>query len=79
MASAVDLVIQAERLPNGSRKIVAITEVLGLDANNNIKLADIFVYDITENRFRATGHVPTFIKKLKAQNPPVPDSIFEAT
>ncbi len=79
VASAVDLVVQVERLPNGSRKIVAITEVLGLDANNNIQLADIFVYDITESRFRTTGHVPTFIKKLKAQNPPVPDSLFEPT
>ena len=79
VASAVDLVVQVQRLPDGSRKVVAITEVLGLDANNNIQLADIFVYDIPEKRFRTTGYVPSFIKTLKAQNPPVPDSLFEAS
>ncbi|MCI5071986.1 CpaF family protein [bacterium] len=42
ICSALDIIIQTSRLQDGQRKIVSITEVLGMDANGNAQLAEIF-------------------------------------
>jgi pilus assembly protein CpaF len=43
VASAIDLVVQLNRFSeDGSRRIVRITEVLGLDANNQYRMQDLF-------------------------------------
>jgi pilus assembly protein CpaF len=78
VASAVDLIIQLERLPDGARKIVKVTEILGLEENGNIKVADIFVYDLSDDTFKATGHIPSFMEDLKRLEMPVPESLFKA-
>lgn len=44
IAGAVDLIIQQSRLRDGSRKIVAITEVIGIEGET-IVLQDLFVFD----------------------------------
>ena len=46
IASAIDIVVQQSRLRDGTRKIVNITEVVGLE-NERIKLQDIFVFKQT--------------------------------
>ncbi len=46
IVGSVDVIIQAARLRDGSRKITHITEVLGMEEGTPI-LQDIFVYDIT--------------------------------
>ena len=46
IVGSVDIVIQAKRLRDGSRRITHITEVLGLEGDVIIT-QDIFVYDIT--------------------------------
>ncbi len=46
ITGSVDIIIQAARLRDGSRKITHITEVLGMEEDTPI-LQDIFVYDIT--------------------------------
>lgn len=43
IASAVNLIIQVSRLPDGSRKVINITEVMGIETDN-IVLQDIFTY-----------------------------------
>lgn len=43
IASAVNLIIQVSRLPDGSRKVMNITEVMGIETDN-IVLQDIFTY-----------------------------------
>jgi pilus assembly protein CpaF len=43
IVEALDLIIQQNRMPDGSRKITQITEVVGIDGNN-IQLQDIFTY-----------------------------------
>ncbi len=72
IASAINLIIQQTRLPDGSRKIVKITEVCGRE-NNTILLQDIFTFEqegYDENfkvvgHHSATGNIPRFIDQLR--------------
>lgn len=72
MASALDIIIQQSRMRDGSRKIVNITEVVGMEGDI-ITLQDIFVYEMEDmdnqgkvrGRFTATGAVPSFVSQLQ--------------
>lgn len=83
ISSAIDLVIHQERLKDGSRKIVSVTEVVGMEGDV-ITLQDIFVYKQTgldsqgniKGGFRATGVVPSFIWKLSSNGIVVKDEWF---
>ena len=83
VASAVDLIIQANRLQGGPRKITHISEVIGME-QDTIVMQDIFRYEkmgIDENgraygRFQATGIRPTFMDRLEAAGVRLPTSIF---
>ncbi len=71
IASAVDVVIHESRLSDGSRKVVAITEVTGLEGSQ-IVMQDIFSFHQTGvgvdgkviGEFRPTGAVPTWYDQL---------------
>lgn len=83
IASAVDLVIQANRLQGGPRKITSITEVCGME-NETIVMQDIFRFEklgVDENgrakgRFICTGVRPKCMDKLEAMGIKLPSSIF---
>ena len=83
VSSAVDLIIQANRLQGGPRKITHITEVLGME-QDTIVMQDIyhFVQDgIDENsrargRFVATGIRPAFMDRLESAGVRLPASAF---
>lgn len=49
IASAVNLIVQVSRLPDGSRKVMNITEVMGMEGDN-IVLQDIFTFNARETR-----------------------------
>ena len=71
IASAVDVVIHESRLSDGSRKVVAISEVTGLEGNQ-IVMQDIFVFRQTGvdangkilGSFGPTGAIPTWYDQL---------------
>ena len=71
IASAVDVVIHESRLSDGSRKVVAISEVTGLEGNQ-IVMQDIFVFKqsgVDANgkilgTFGPTGAIPTWYDQL---------------
>jgi pilus assembly protein CpaF len=73
VASAVHLLVQAARLSDGSRRVVSITEVTGMEGNV-ITLQDIFVFEkrgVAQDgrvlgRFAATGIRPKFHDKFLA-------------
>lgn len=73
IARALDIVIQLDRLPDGRRRIMAVTEVTGMEGPV-ITSQDIFVFQqstIDENgkvrgTFKATGVRPRFASKLAA-------------
>jgi len=83
IASAVDLIIQANRLQGGPRKITHITEVVGME-QETIVLQDIYHYEqegIDENgrahgRFVSTGIRPSFMDRLEQAGVRLPSSAF---
>ena len=83
ISSAVDLIIQANRLQGGPRKVTRITEVCGME-NDTIVMQDIFKFDKTgvdENgratgKFICTGVRPKCMDKLESMGIKLPASIF---
>jgi len=74
IASAVNLVIQQTRLPDGSRKVVQISEITGRE-KEIILMQDIFTYVQTgydangriTGYYAATGNIPSFVETLKVK------------
>jgi pilus assembly protein CpaF len=74
IASAVNLIVQQNRLPDGSRKIVQISEVTGREGPT-ILLQDIFVFEQQGfspegkvlGQIVATGNIPRFVEHLKVK------------
>ena len=64
MASALQLIVQIDRFRDGSRRVVNVTEVLGMEAEV-ISLQDIFRYDHAQGRLVATGIRPEFCDRLR--------------
>jgi pilus assembly protein CpaF len=84
IASAIDLILQVSRMPDGRRVITAVTEVQGLEGDM-ILLQDIFKYRTipgqagkTTGELVATGLRPKFIDKLNENNVEVPAAAFKA-
>lgn len=82
VSSAIDLVVHQERLRDGSRKVVNVTEVSGMEGDV-ITMTDIFVFEQLgyENnrvigRLRPTGLRPKFIEKIEASGIHLPPSVF---
>lgn len=85
IASALDLIVHQERMKDGSRKIVSISEVQGMEGDV-IVLSDIFQFEQTgvENgkiigRLKPTGIRPKFMSRLEAANIYLPPEIFGIT
>ena len=83
MASAIDLIIHQARMRDGSRKIVQITEVQGMEGDV-IVLQDIFTYVQTGKdetgriigAFRPCGIRPHFLDKLESGGIKLPNDLF---
>jgi pilus assembly protein CpaF len=82
ISSAIEVIIHQERMRDGTRKVVNITEVTGMEGDV-ITLTDIFVFEQTgiENgriigRLRPTGLRPKFMDKIEAAGIHLPPSIF---
>ena len=83
IASAVDLIVQANRLQGGPRKVTHITEVLGME-QDTIVMQDIFKYvqeGVDENgrcvgHFLSTGIRPSFMDRLESSGVRLPASAF---
>jgi pilus assembly protein CpaF len=82
IASAIHLIVQAERLRDGSRKVTAISEIQGMEGDV-ITMSEIFRFEQTgmENgkvigRLRPTGLRPKFMYKIQDSGIMLPPSIF---
>jgi pilus assembly protein CpaF len=82
ISSAIDLVVHQERIRDGTRKVVNITEVSGMEGDV-ITMTDIFVFEQTGyeggkvvGRLRPTGLRPKFMDKIEASGIHLPPSIF---
>ncbi len=85
IASAIHIIVQTTRLSDGSRKVVAVSEVTGMEGQV-LTLQDIFLFrqtGVDEKRkvvgqHVATGFVPKFVPKLEAMGIRLPQGIFRA-
>lgn len=85
IAGAVHLIVQISRLPDGSRKVMSITEVQGMQGDV-VTLQEIFKYKETGfdrktgkiiGSFQVGGVVPKFIELFERKGIKIPRSIFQ--
>ena len=84
IASAVGIIIQAQRLSDGQRKITSVSEITGMEGTV-IQMQEIFNYTRTGTgpnhevigEFRATGIRPQCLPDIITKNIPLPEGIFE--
>ena len=84
IASAVDIIIHESRLSDGSRKVVAITEVTGLEGDR-IVMQDLFTFEqsgLTEDghvagKFKPTGAMPTWFDQLAGRGWRIDPQMFD--
>ncbi|MFM2093493.1 MAG: hypothetical protein RIS70_617 [Planctomycetota bacterium] len=83
IASAVDLIIQTNRLQGGKRRVTHITEIIGME-QDTVVMQDIYHYQqegIDEQgkargRFESTGIRPAFMDRLESSGVRLPASAF---
>jgi pilus assembly protein CpaF len=85
ISSAVDLIVHQSRLKDGTRKIVNITEVQGMEGDT-IVMQDVFVFEQTgvidgkiQGRLKPTGIRPRFVELFESQGIHLPNNIFGFT
>jgi pilus assembly protein CpaF len=84
ISSAINIIVQTARLSDGSRKVIAITEVTGMLDETHINLQDIFYYRQTgvdkdgkvQGYFTSLGYIPSFYEEMRARGIDVPREIF---
>lgn len=84
IASAVDILVQAARMSDGRRRVIAISEIVGMEGDT-IQLQDLFVFErggfgedgMIRGVYRTTGIRPTFLSRLKASSSDFDASIFD--
>jgi pilus assembly protein CpaF len=82
ISSAIDLIVHTDRLRDGTRKVISISEVQGMEGDV-ITMSEIFRFEQTsiENgkvigRLRPTGLRPKFMHRVQAAGIMLPPSIF---
>jgi len=83
ISSAIDVVIQVDRMMGGSRKIVSLQEITGMEGEV-ITMNEILSFDQAgidndgnvQGDFRIHGIRPNFFNKFKSMGIPVPDKLF---
>jgi pilus assembly protein CpaF len=79
IASAVDVIVHLERMPDGKRQIVKVAEVHGLE-QSTIVMQDVFSLEPSDGgaRLEATGIRPKVLDKLERNGMHIPMSLFQA-
>jgi pilus assembly protein CpaF len=85
VTSAIDVVLQLARLSDGSRKMMNLFEIIGMEGDM-ITMQEIFAYNLmgltddhkVKGRFTATGIRPKFMKRLEASGIKLPGSLFQS-
>ena len=82
VSSAIDLIVHQERMRDGTRKVVSITEVSGMEGDI-ITMTDLFIFEQigidngqVVGQLRPTGLRPKFMDKIEASGIHLPPSIF---
>ncbi len=84
IAAAIQVVIQPQRLPDGARKVIEVSEVVGIEGET-ISLQPIFEFKEQgvgadgkfQGRLRATGFRPRFADRIERYGTPLPPALFK--
>jgi pilus assembly protein CpaF len=84
IASAIRVIVQLQRFPDGKRRVTSVTEIVGLEGNT-ILMQEIFKFvrdpsvtnGTTVGYFQATGIRPRYLQDLIANGVNIPDSYFD--
>lgn len=83
IAAAVDLIVQVSRLRDGSRRVVSMVEVGGIDADGTVIVEDVAVFretgvtgDKVEGRLEMRGVRPGFVEKLRWRGVVLDEGLF---
>jgi pilus assembly protein CpaF len=84
ISSAIHVLIQQARMADGTRKVVSVHEITGMEGDV-VTMQEIFAFKQTgidskgmvKGRFVAGGIMPRFIEKFKVMNIPVPYELFD--
>jgi pilus assembly protein CpaF len=84
LVSAIKLVVQVSRLQDGTRKILSISEVLGV-RDDKVQLQEVFTFErvgVTDagkvqGRFRSTGVTPKILDRLRVSGISLPQNVFD--
>ena len=84
VSSALDVIIQIARLSDGTRKLISLEEVVGMEGDL-ITLQELFTFRQTgldenrkvKGRFKATGVRPKFAERLAAKGVALPPDLFD--
>jgi pilus assembly protein CpaF len=87
VASSIDIIIQANRLQGGPRKVTSISEIVGMEGDI-VVMQEVFRFrrfrqlGIDQNgrafgQFECTGVRPTFVPKLEAAGIKLPSNLFQ--
>jgi len=84
IASAIGVIVQVNRLTDGRRKVMSISELTGMEGDV-ITMQDVFTYRQTgvdtdgtvKGYFQATGVRPRFMERLKSRGISLPESLFD--
>jgi pilus assembly protein CpaF len=82
VASSIELIVHLERMKDGTRKIVRVSEVQGMESDT-VVMQDLFLFEQTgitngkvQGTQKATGLRPSFMPKLVASGIELPESVF---
>lgn len=83
IASAIDVILQIERMEDGRRRLVSVNEINGMEGNI-ITLSELFRFERqglddegnVKGAFHATGIVPSFYERLVKRGIDIPLSLF---
>jgi len=84
VSSALDVIIQIARMSDGTRKLISVQEIAGMEGDL-ITLQELFVFQQTgldqnrkvKGRFKATGVRPKFAERMAAKGIAIPPELFD--
>ncbi|HNW58188.1 MAG TPA: CpaF family protein [bacterium] len=84
ISSAIHIIVQISRLSDGTRKVMKVSEIVGMEGET-VSLQDIFLFEkigIREDgrvvgTFRTTGIRPKFVEQIETSGIRLPDEMFE--
>src|SRR5499427_3375205 len=84
VSSAMDVIIQIARLSDGTRKLISLQEIVGMEGDL-ITLQELFIFNQTgvdanrnvKGRFKATGVRPKFAERMAAKGVALPAELFD--